>query len=140
MPISEAHAGWSYPPTPIYEVTAIKIAEFAAALGDENPAYYGETPVAPPTFAAVLAAAAWESMFADPALGLELRRIVHGDQRFTYRRPLKAGDRLTATLTIDKVRVRGAAEIISSAVDVHDQTGELTCTAAATFVHSREAA
>jgi acyl dehydratase len=140
MPISEAHAGRSYPPTPIYEVTAIKIAEFAAALGDENPAYYGDTPVAPPTFAAVLAAAAWESMFADPALGLELRRIVHGDQRFTYRRPLQAGDRLTATLTIDKVRVRGAAEIISSAVDVHDQTGELTCTAAATFVHSREAA
>ena len=140
MPISEAHAGKSYPPTPPYEVTSIKIAEFAAALGDQNSAYDGDAPVAPPTFAAVLAAAAWEEMFADPDLGLELSRIVHGDQRFTYSRPLRAGDRVTATLTIVKVRVRGSTEIISSAVDVHDATGELTCTAAATFVHSRKAA
>jgi acyl-coenzyme A thioesterase PaaI-like protein len=78
-------------------------------------------------------------MFADPELGLELGRIVHGDQRFTYSRPLRAGDRVTAILTIDKVRVRGAAEIISSAVDVRDDSGELTCTAVATFVHTREA-
>jgi acyl dehydratase len=140
MPISEAHAGRSYPPTPVYEVTALKIAEFAAALGDDNPAYYGDVPVAPPTFAAVLAGAAWQGMFADPELGLELGRIVHGDQRFTYSRPLRAGDRVTAILTIDKVRVRGAAEIISSAVDVRDDSGELTCTAVATFVHTREAA
>jgi acyl dehydratase len=140
MPISEAHAGRSYPPTTTYEVSALKIAEFAAALGDENPAYYGDAPVAPPTFVGVVAAAAWESMFTDPELGLELRRIVHGDQRFTYHRPLRAGDRVTATLTIDKVRVRGGAEIISSEVDVHDETGELACTAAATLVHTREAA
>ena len=140
MPISEAHAGRSYPPTPLYEVTALKIAEFAAALGDNNPGYYGDVPVAPPTFAAVLASAAWQGMFADPELGLQLDRIVHGDQRFTYSRPLRAGDRVTAILTIDKVRVRGAAEIISSAVDLRDASGELTCTAAATFVHTREAA
>jgi acyl dehydratase len=140
MPISEAHAGRSYPPTPLYQVTAMKIAEFAAALGDDNPAYYGDAPVAPPTFAAVPAAAAWEGMFADPELGLELRRIVHADQRFSYSRPLRSGDTVSATLTIDKVRVRGAAEIISSIVDVRDPSGELTCTAAATFVHTREAA
>ena len=139
MPISEAHAGRSYPPTPVYEVTALKIAEFAAALGDDNPAYYGDVPVAPPTFAAVIAGAAWHGMFADPELELELDRIVHGDQRFTYLRPLRAGDRVTAILTIDKVRVRGAAEIISSAVDVRDASGELACTAAATFVHTRGA-
>jgi acyl dehydratase len=140
MPISAAHAGRSYPPTPEYEVTALKIAEFATALGDENPIYYGSSPVAPPTFPAVLAAAAWEGMFADPELGLELGRIVHGDQRFSYSRPLRAGDRVTATLTIDKVRIRGTTEIISSAVDLHDANGVLACTAAATFVHAREAA
>jgi acyl dehydratase len=140
MPISEAHAGRSYPPTPVYEVTAVKIAEFAAALGDDNPAYDGNVPVAPPTFAAVPAAAAWDVMFTDPELGLELSHIVHGDQRFSYLRPLRAGDRVTAALTIDKVRIRGAAEIISSTVDVRDLNGELTCTAAATFVHTREAA
>ena len=33
-------------------VSAAKIAEFARALGDDNPAYAGDAPIAPPTFAA----------------------------------------------------------------------------------------
>lgn len=138
VPISEAHAGRRYPPTPPYEVTAGKIAEFAAALGDDADAYRGEQAVAPPTFAAVLSAAAWQAMFDDPELELALRRVVHGDQRFTYARPLRAGDRVTATLTIDKVRPRGSTELISTSVLVATEAGEAVCTAAATFLHSRE--
>ncbi len=140
MAIDETHTGRTYPPTEAYEVSAAKIAEFAVAIGDDNPAYRGDSPVAPPTFVAVISAAAWQSMFADPELDLALRRVVHGDQRFTYVRPLRAGDRVTAALTIDKVRTRGAADIISSSVRVEDQAGELVCTATATFFHSREAA
>ena len=140
MAISEAHAGRSYPPTPPYEVTAAKISEFAAAIGDGSPAYSGDTAIAPPTFVAVIAAAAWEAMFADPELDLTLRKIVHGDQGYSYRRQLRAGDRVTGTLRIDKVRIRGDAEIISASLDVHDATAELVCTAATTFIHSREAA
>jgi acyl dehydratase len=140
MAISEAHAGRSYPPTPPYEVTAAKIAEFAAAIGDSNPAYTGESPLAPPTFVAVIAATAWEAMFADPELDLALRKIVHGDQGYRYHRQLRAGDRVSGTLRIDKVRIRGEAEIISVGLDIHDAGAELVCTAATTFVHSREAA
>jgi acyl dehydratase len=140
MAISEQHAGRTYPPTPPYEVSVAKISEFAAAIGDDNPAYTGEDALAPPTFVAVISSAAWESMFDDPELGLALRRIVHGDQRFTYERPLRAGDRVTAALTIDKVRVRGAADFISSSVRVTDADDELVCVASATFIHSREAA
>jgi acyl dehydratase len=140
MAISEAHAGRSYPPTPPYEVTAAKIAEFAAAIGDSNPAYTGEAPLAPPTFVAVIAAAAWEAMFADPELDLALRKIVHGDHGYRSRRQLRAGERVTGTLRIDKVRIRGVAEIISASLDVHDAAAELVCTATMTFIHSREAA
>jgi acyl dehydratase len=138
MAISEQHAGRSYPPTAPYEVSEAKIAEFATAIGDDNPAYRGERPVAPPTFVAVISSVAWESMFDDPELGLALRRIVHGDQRFAYQRPLRAGDRVTAALTIDKVRIRGTADIISSSVRVTDADGELVCLASATFFHSHE--
>ena len=49
MAISEAHAGRRYPPTEPYEVSAAKIAEFAAALGDDNPRYCGPELIAPPT-------------------------------------------------------------------------------------------
>ena len=72
MPITSEHAGRSYPPTAPYEVSAAKIAEFARAIGDDNPAYLTEAPLAPPTFIAVVAKDAWETMFADEDLGLAL--------------------------------------------------------------------
>jgi acyl dehydratase len=140
MAISEEHVGRSYPPTAPYVVSAAKIAEFAAAIGDDNPAYAGTEPMAPPTFVAVISSAAWQAMFDDPELGLALRRIVHGDQRFQYTRALRAGDTVTAQLTIDKVRTRGTADIISSSVEVRTLDQELVCTASATFFHSHEAA
>lgn len=136
--ITEQHAGRSYPPTDAYEVTAAKIAEFAAALGDDNPAYAGEKPIAPPTFAAVIAAQAWHALWDDPELGLALNRVVHGDQRITPVRPLRAGDRVTATLRIDKVRHRGGVDMINSSVLLLDSDGEDVCTAAATFMHTPE--
>jgi acyl dehydratase len=140
MAISEEHVGRSYPPTAPYVVSAAKIAEFAAAIGDDNPAYAGSEPTAPPTFVAVISSAAWQAMFDDPELGLALRRIVHGDQRFEYHRALRAGDAVTAQLRIDKVRTRGTADIISSSVEVRTLDQELVCTASATFFHSHEAA
>ena len=137
--ISEAHAGRRYPPTTPYLVSAAKIAEFARALGAQNPAYGGTDPMAPPTFAAVISAPAWQQMFDDPELELALRQIVHGDQRFEYTAPLRAGDVVSATLTIEKVRVRAGSEIISSSVVIADADGAERCRAAATFVHSRVA-
>ena len=142
MAISSEHAGRRYPATAAYEVSAAKIAEFARALGDDNPAYFADLPIAPPTFAAVIAANAWEAMYADEELGLALRRMVHGDQRFSYTRPLRAGDRVQAMLTIDKVRTRGAADIISSSVRIETVpevgNGEEICLAEATLFHSHE--
>ncbi|HYP43927.1 MAG TPA: MaoC family dehydratase N-terminal domain-containing protein [Propionibacteriaceae bacterium] len=138
MAIDDTHAGRTYPETPPYEVSAAKIAEFARAIGDDNPVYAGDSPLAPPTFVAVISSTAWQSMFEDPELDLALRRVVHGDQRFSFQRPLRAGDRVTAALTIDKVRVRGSVDMISSSVRVVDAGGELVCVASATFVHSRE--
>ncbi len=76
-------------------------------------------------------------MFDDPELELALHRIVHGDQRFTYHRPMRAGDVVTGTLRIDKVRVRGAADIISASVEVTTVDGDPVCTAQATFFHTR---
>lgn len=141
MPISPAHAGRSYPATAPYEVSRAKIAEFAAALGDaSSPAYSGESPIAPPTFAAVLAASAWEALFSDPELDLSLSRTVHADQRFSWRRPLRCGDLVSAALAIEKVRVRGAAAFITISVVLADAAGEELCTASSTLVHTAEEA
>jgi hypothetical protein len=39
MPLDPSFVGRSYPPTPSYQVGREKIREFAAAIGDANPAY-----------------------------------------------------------------------------------------------------
>jgi acyl dehydratase len=139
VPITENHVGRTYPPTEPYRVSAAKIAEFAVALGDQNPAYAGETPDAPPTFAAVLGAAAWEALFADPELDLTLQRVVHADQTFVWHRPLRAGDTVTGVLSIDKVRCRGAMEIVGVTVRLATLDGEPVVDSSSTFVHTRAA-
>lgn len=136
MPISDAHVGKTYPATRPYVVSREKIAEFAAALGDENPAYSGPEAIAPPTFAAVLAAEAWGALFADDELELELRRTIHYDQRFAWTRPVRAGDVLTATLAIDKVRTRGATAFITVSVVLATTSGEGVCVATSTLLHT----
>lgn len=142
MPVTPEHVGRSYPPTRPYRVSAAKIAEFAAALGgvgggDLNPAYSGENPIAPPTFAAVIASHAWDALFDDDELGLALRRTIHGDQKFTWRRPLRDGDEVLATLTIDSVRSRGPLDWVGVRVDLDTTAGERVCTATSTLLHTR---
>ena len=139
VPITDA-IGRTYPPSAPYRVSRAKIAEFAAALGDANPAYAGDDPIAPPTFAAVLAAHAWGALFDDPSLGLSLQRTLHVDQRFDVVRPLRAGDDVVATLRIEKVRHMGARDIITIAVDLDTTDGEKLVKATSTLLHTQESA
>ena len=134
--ISETHVGRSYPPSAPYLVSAAKVAEFAAALGDaDNPAYAGPDAVAPPTFAVLLSSAAWQAMFDDPELELSLSSTVHTDQRFSWRRPLRVGDEVTATLNIEKFRARGSSAFITIVVAL-DAGGERICDATSTLLHT----
>jgi acyl dehydratase len=138
VPITPDHVGRTYPRTVPYQVSAAKIVEFASALGDDNPAFRGDEAVAPPTFVSVLAARAWASLFDDDELGLALRRTVHTDQGFRFHRPLRAGDRVTAALTIDKVRTRRESDLVGCSVRIETDEGELVCIASATFLHAHQ--
>lgn len=136
MPITDAHVGRTYPATEPYLVSREKIAEFATALGDDHPAFRGRTPIAPPTFAAVLAAAAWQNLFDDPELEMKLAQTIHADQRFEWARQLRTGDEVTATLTIDKVRARGDSAFITVTVRLATTEGEGVCSAMSTLLHT----
>ena len=70
------------------------------------------------------------------AEGIDLHRIVHGEQRFAYARPLVAGDELSATLTVTGLRQIGEADIIATSSEITDATGAVVCTGRATLVHS----
>lgn len=137
MPITAEHEGLTLPKPPPYEVSRAKIVEFATALGDNNPAYFGEHPVAPPTFAAIIAAQAWDVLFGDDRFGLALNRTIHTDQRFEFLRPLRPGDVVDAELRIDKVRNRGPIDMVTVAVEL-TVDGEACAVARSTLMHTRE--
>ncbi len=142
MPITPDHVGRTYPPTAPYRVSRAKAAEFAGALGgreggDGNRAYGAELPIAPPTFAMVIAAGAWQALFDDEELGLALQRTMHADQRFVWDRPLREGDDVVATLGISKVRTRGATDMVTIDVDMVTPQGEHLCRATSQLIHTR---
>ena len=68
-------------------------------------------------------------------VGVDLHRIVHGEQRFSYTRPVVAGDELTATLTVDSLRQIGGADIIGTRSEIVDAHGDQVVTAHAVLVH-----
>jgi len=84
-----------------YTVSREKIADFCGAVG-ADPIDGGET--APVTFPIVVAFAAMTQLINDPDIGIQLHNVVHGEQRFDQARPIRAGDELTATLTVDRRR------------------------------------
>jgi hypothetical protein len=131
VPIDSSLAGRAFPPTLPYAVTAEAVAGFQRAIGAE------ESPEAvPPTFPIVVTFQALQDFLA--AEQVELSRIVHGDQRFRYERPLLVGDEVTATLTVTGVRSIGGNDIVSTASEITDASGALVCTATATLVHRGE--
>jgi acyl dehydratase len=143
MPLDASFAGRTYPPTAPYEVCREKIREFADAIGDPDPAYrdpeaartLGHTDVvAPPTFAVIVAFRGLDAIIGDPDLGLDYSRVVHGDQRFSYRRPLRAGDRVTATAVVETVRSVGGNDILGVRCDLATEDGEAVGSAWSTLV------
>jgi acyl dehydratase len=135
MPLDPSVTGRTFPPTPPYTVSHERLVEFAAATGST---YEGGP--APATFPIVVAFAAMTSLMSDPSVGIELHRVVHGEQRFTYTRPVVAGDELTATLTVDTLRQIGGADILGTRSEITDADGLPVCTAHATLVHRAETA
>src|SRR4051794_28939231 len=130
MAVDASLAGRSFPPTEPYEVSRERLLEFARATGST---YDGGA--APATFPIVVAFAAMTALMEDPSVGIALHRVVHGDQRFTYTRPVLAGDRLSAALTVDSLRQIGGADIIGTRSEITDADGLPVCTAFATLVH-----
>ncbi len=130
-------------PTAPYLVGREKVREFARAVFATNPVNFdvdaaraaGHTDiVAPPTFPIVLQEATLAQLLAEPDAGIDFSRVVHGDQRFTYTRPVVAGDELTATLTVASVKSLGGHSMVTAVSDIVDSTGAHVVTATSTLV------
>lgn len=143
MAINPEYIGKTFPPGPPYEVSRVKLAEFADAIGDPNPVYRDRAAaaaagypdvIAPPTFPIVIGMAASGQALADPGLNLNYAMVVHGEQRFEYSRPLVAGDVVTATVTIADIRQAGRNSLMTTSTRIETVGGEHVCTAYNTLV------
>jgi acyl dehydratase len=143
VPIDPSFVGRTYPASEPYEVGIEKIREFAAALGDENPAYRDREAakalghpdvIAPPTFPFLLTFRASRVVVEDPDLGIDYSRVVHGEERFVAARPVRAGDVLTVTVTVESIRSAGGHDMVTSRSDVATVEGEHVVSAYSTLV------
>jgi acyl dehydratase len=119
------------------------IAQFATAIGDDSPLYRDADAaraaghpdvIAPPTFAIAVSLEAAMVVLEDPDVGIDYSRVVHGEQRFTHHRPIRAGDRLVATTTIDAARTVAGNDMLTARVDLVTEDGEAVCTATSMLV------
>lgn len=107
--------GQSFPPFTI-EVARCKVHELALAVGDTNPIYHGQEaareagyadvplfPTSPTTFGF------WgnrEMVGHLVGLGLNVMRILHGEEEYEYIAPVYPGDILTGTVTVAEGKSR----------------------------------
>lgn len=143
--IDKKHIGRTFAPTSA-EVEKGRLRFFAKAIGETNPIYtdeaearragYASLPV-PPTFFFSL-----EMEKPDPFgwmkdVGMDLARLLHGEQTFTYHVPACAGDTLTFDSRIDDIydKKNGALTFLVKTVKVTNQRGEHVADLRSSIVH-----
>lgn len=135
--------GRVYPPGEPFVVGREQVRAFAAAVGADHPHHHDVAAaraagypdvVAPPTLVVVVTQRSDARLVADPAVGIDYSRIVHGEQAFTHHRPVVAGEELVATLHVDTVRKAGGHSMVTTRNEVATVAGEPVATVVSTIV------
>ena len=120
-----------------YQVGREKVREFATAIGDNNPLFHDlaaaqaaghRDHLAPPTFPFVITYRALIGAKGDPELNLNYAMVVHGEQKFTYTRPLYAGDEVIVDSVVADIAAVGRNELLTMEQHVKTLDGELIVT------------
>ena len=132
-----------FSPVDAYLVGREKIREFASATFALDPQHHEVEVatargfadlVAPPTFPIVIQEKTLQQLLDYPGSGIDFSRVVHGDQQFSYSRPIVAGDELIATLRVTKVQSLGGHSMVTSESTMATPEGEHVVTATSTLV------
>ena len=132
MALNLAFLNRSYPSLETFKVDQEKINAFSDAIGDHND--YVQQGYASPTFLISIHMGAREVALFDPELGLDYSKVVHGEQSFEYRKPVKAGDELSFISTIEDIKSKVGNDFITIRSDVKDASGNEVATLKATLI------
>ena len=143
MPVNPDLQGREFPPTAPYLVGREKVREFSRAVFATSPLNFDsdaareagyDDVVAPPTFPVVVQEATLAQLLAEPDGGIDFTRVVHGEQSFSYTRPIVAADELTATLSVTSIKSLGGNDMVTAASTIVDARGAHVVTATSTLV------
>lgn len=117
--------GQSFPPFTI-EVARCKIHELALAIGDTNPIYhsqeaareagYADVPLFPTSPTTLAFWGNTEMIGHLVSLGLNVMRILHGEEEYEYLAPIYPGDVLTGVVTVAEGKSRRSSN--GSSMDI----------------------
>lgn len=124
----------------VVEVEAGFLKFFAKTTGETNPVYFDDEAakaaghraiLLPPTylFSLQMSAPAKRGDVLDPVggIGADVMRVLHGEQGFTYHKPIYAGDRVAMTTTTTDIydKKGGALEFIIQQTRFENASGDL---------------
>jgi acyl dehydratase len=116
MAMNRELIGRCYEPTR-YEVRKSAMIDYALATNETHPRLLGQDPnadlIAPAVFPVVYHAKALGKPISDPELNINFKRALHGEQDMTFHRPLRAGDVISTTPSIEDIRDKGTGETIA---------------------------
>jgi acyl dehydratase len=140
------HVGRKYGPF-MYELGLEKMREFAFAVGGGNPGMGATEPppgldpvlfdveagkrsrygsvIAFPSFAVVFAIRPFTAAAMDPALGLDLLMLVHGEQELEFFDVMRPGDVMTTRGEITQIYEKAGKDFLTVVTESTNQTGKL---------------
>jgi acyl dehydratase len=140
---AEGLIGSHYRAPDYFEVGREKIREFAAALQDDHPTHYSEANaadvgypavVAPLTFLAIAGRRVQEEIFTKFSIPINLSRVIHRDQKFTFHRPILGGDKLYFDTYLDSVIESHGTVLAEIRSEVTDVEGKPVVTSVVTML------
>jgi acyl dehydratase len=126
-----------------FQVGREKIREFALAVKDDHPSHHNETDaanagypelVAPLTFLAVAGRRVQLEIFTKFSIPINIARVLHRDQKFTFHRPMLAHDRLYFDTYLDSVIESHGTVIAAIRSEVTDAEGNPVITSTVTML------
>ncbi|MDT5025241.1 MAG: hypothetical protein QOE61_1667 [Micromonosporaceae bacterium] len=106
-----------------FDVEHDRVVAYAAATNDEIPQHAtGE--YAPPVFAVVVAFETLATTAVKVAPPELLMRVVHGEQDFSFHRPIRPGDRLTTRARVIGISPKSSGVTVTVKAETIDEAGE----------------
>jgi len=105
---------------------------YAAATNDNNSIYRKEPDLAPPLFLSRLVHPFLLELLVNKDLHMNILRMVHGQQSFSFVKPIRIGDSIKVKMVVSDIRDTPAGELMEIDFDIaNSESGELYGTARA---------